>query len=253
MDEQPTSAEPVRSMSFSEKLTNIFASPGELFENVRMTDKATSNWLVPWLVFVVVAIVMGQLIVHNASLADQLGATIKKGFDKQVQEGKMPAERADQIYEQYAKPGSTMFTISQVGGTVIVSLAALFALALLYWLIGKTAMKATSSYMKVVEVIGLVFFIAALEQIVTTLMMIAMDSIHATPSLGIFVSNFDMENKAHLALAKINVFTFWNLSVVGVGLSKLFQRDFPKVLVLVFAVWILWSLITIFSGIKLGG
>ena len=154
MDEQPTSVQP---MSFSEKLTNIFASPGELFENVRMTDKTTGNWLVPWLVFVVVAIVMGQLIVHNASLANQLGATIRKGFDKQVQEGKMPAERADQIYEQYAKPGSTMFTISQVGGTVIVSLVILFALSLLYWLIGKSAMKVTVPYMKVAEVVGLVF------------------------------------------------------------------------------------------------
>ena len=82
--------------------------------------------------------------------------------------------------------------------------------------------------------------------------MLAMDSIYATPSLGIFISNFDIENKGDLALAKINVFTFWNLSVVSVGLSKLFQRDFPKVLVLVFAVWILWSLVTLFSGFRLG-
>ncbi len=252
MDEQPTLAEPIRPMPFSEKLANIFASPGELFDNVRMTDKTTSNWLVPWLVFVVVAIVMGQLIVHNASLADQLGATIRKGLDTQVQEGKMTQVEADRAYG-FATPGSTMFTVGQVGGTILVSLVILFALALLYWLIGKSAMKATASYMKVVEVIGLVFFIAALEQIVTTLMMIAMDSIHATPSLGVFVSDFDVENKVHFALAKINIFTFWNLSVVGVGLSRLFQRDFPKVLVLVFTVWVLWSLVTIFSGIRLGG
>ncbi len=252
MDQQPTSAETVQPMSFSEKLTNIFASPGELFENVRMTDKTTRNWLVPWAVFVVIAIVMGQLIVHNASLADQLDTTIRHELDKRVQEGKMTQVEADRAYE-FVKPGTTMFTVGQVGWTALVSLATLFALALLYWLIGKTAMKATVQYMKVTEVVGLVFLIVALEQIVTTLMMIAMDSIHATPSLGIFVSNFDMENKAHLALAKINVFTFWNLSVVGVGLSKLFQRDFQKVLVLVFAAWVLWSLVTLFSGFKLWG
>ena len=252
MEDQYTADQPVRSMSFSEKIVNIFASPGELFENVRLTGKTPGNWIIPWITFVIVAIIMGQLVMHNASLSDQIGATIKKGFDKQVQEGKLPQERADQIYEQYAKPGSTMFTVSQIGGTALMSSVALFALGLLYWLIGKSAMKATAPFMKVIEVVGLTFFIATLEQIVTTMLMIAMDSIRATPSLGIFVSDFDIENKAHVALAKLNAFTFWDLSVVSVGLSKLFQRDFPKVLVLVLAIWILWALVTIFTGMRFG-
>ncbi len=253
MDEQLTTSEPVQPMSFAEKLTNIFASPGELFENVRLTGKASSNWLVPWILFVVVAIIMGQLIVHNASLADQLGAVIKKGFDKSVQEGKMPQESADQVYEKFAKPGSTWFTLFQIGGATFGSFAMLFVLSLLYWLIGKSAMKGSAPYMKVVEVVGLTFFIVALEQVVTTMLMFIMDSITATPSLGIFVKNFDMENKLHVALSKINVFTFWNLSVASVGLSKLFQRDLPKVLVLVFALWILWSLVSIFTGVRMTG
>jgi len=253
MDEQHAAPEKIKPMSFSEKVTNIFASPGELFENVRLTPSTNSNWVVPWIIFAIVAIIMGQLVMNNASLADQIGAVIKKGFDKQVQEGKMPQEQAERTYEQFAKPGSMMFTIAQVAGAVLGPLLAVFVLGLVYWLLGKTAMKATSPYMKVVEVVGLTLFIAVIEQIVTTLLMFAMDSITASPGLGIFVSNFDMENKLHLALAKINVFTFWGLAVVSVGLSKLFQRDFPKVLVLVFALWVLWSVVTIFTGIRLSG
>lgn len=252
MDTQHTPDQPVQPMSFSEKLVNIFASPGELFENVRLTEKTTSSWLIPWIIFTAAAIIMGQLVMNNASLVDQIGATIKKGFDKQVQEGEMSQEQADQTYEQFAKPGSTMFTLFQIGGTVFGSFAILFILALLYWLIGKSAMKATAPYAKVLEVVGLTFFIGTLEQIVTTLLMIAMDSIHATPSLGIFVSDFDTENKLHVGMAKINAFTFWNLSVLSVGLGRLFQRDVPKVLVLVFAVWILWSLVTLFTGVQFG-
>jgi hypothetical protein len=178
---------------------------------------------------------------------------IKKGFDKQVQEGKIPQEQAERTYEQFAKPGSTMFTIMQVAGAVLGPLLAIFALGLVYWLLGKTAMKATSPYMKIVEVVGLTLFIAVVEQIVTTLLMFATDSITASPGLGIFVSNFDMDNKLHVVLAKINVFTFWGLAVVSVGLSKLFQRDFAKVLVLVFALWVLWSAVTIFTGIRISG
>lgn len=253
MEEPQTTTQETKPLSFAEKLTDIFASPGELFENVRLTGQTTSNWLVPMIIFLVVALIMGQIMVHNASLADQLGATIRKGFEKSVQEGKMTQEQADQTYENYAKPGSTMFTLSQVGGTIIVTPIVLFLMALAYWLLGKWAMGATAPYMKVVEVVGLTFMIGALEYIVTTVMMIGLDSIHATPSLAAFVSNFDVQNKTHAALSKVNLFTFWNLGVTGIGLSKLFQRDMPKVLVLVFALWLVWTAATILLGLNFGG
>ncbi len=257
MEEQQAAVQEVKPMSFMEKLTDVFASPGELFENVRLTGKTNSNWLVPMLLLIAAAILSGQLMIHNASLSAQLGELTRKSFDKQtekaIQEGKLTKEQADQQYEQFAKPGSTIFTISQIGGTVIVIPIVLFAVSLVYWLMGKSVMKATAPYMKVVEVVGLTFFIGALEYIITTLMMVATDSIHATPGLGVFVSNFDVENKLHLALSKVNLFTFWSLGVTGIGLAKLFQRDFAKVLVLVVALWILWTLGTILLGIGFMG
>ncbi len=248
MEEKHSTTEQVKPMPFSEKVMNIFASPGELYENVRQTGKTTSNWLLPMIIFIIIAAVTSQLLIQNSSLSDQLGAVIKKGFDKQVQEGKMPQDRADQTFEQFAKPGSTMFTITRLGGLIIMTPIFLFALGLVYWLVGKSAMGAKAPYMKVVEVVGLTFFIGALEAIVTILMMYVMDSIHATPSLGAFISNFDIENKMHLTLSKINVFTFWSLGVTSIGLARLFQRDLPKVLVLVVALWILWTVATILLG-----
>lgn len=238
-------------MSFTDRIVNIFASPGELFENVRQTGPTSSNWVFPWLVFVVVAIATGQLVMNNPSLADQLATTIRQALDKSVQEGSMKQEQADQAFE-FTRPGSAWFTLIQVASSVFGSLVALFILGLLYWLIGKSAMSATAPFMKVVEVVGLTFFIGALEQIVTTMLMFAMGSIHATPGLGIFVTDFDINNKLHVALSKVNIFTFWTLGVVSVGLSRLFQRDFPKVLVLVLTIWILWSIVTLLTGVRFG-
>jgi hypothetical protein len=252
-EHQDTAPEQTAPMPFTEKLTNIFASPGELFENVRLTGPTTANWLVPLLIFIVVAILMNQVMMHNASLADQFGAIIKKSMSEQVQQGKMTQEQADQAYETFARPGSMMNTIFTVGGIIIVTPIILFLVGLIYWLLGKTAMHASAPYMKVVEVVGLTFFIGVLESIVTTVMMLAMDSIHATPSLGAFVTQFDMQNKLDLILSKVNIFTFWSLSVTGIGLAKLFQRDLPKVLVLVFALWVLWTIVTVFAGIKFAG
>jgi len=252
MNEEQAPTEQVKRMSLMERLINVFAAPGELYENVRVTPRTSSNWLVPWVIFAIVAVVMGQVMLSNPSLTDQLGAVIKKQIDKQVQEGKMPAERAEQAYEQFAKPGSLMFTITQTAGAVFGSFVVLFVLGLIYWLLGKTAMKATSPYMKVVEVVGLTFLIGALDQIVTTLLMFVFNSIFASPSLALLVSDFDLENKLHVVLSKFNIFTFWSMAVVSIGLSKLFQRDFPKVFVLVLGLWILWVVFTILTGIRFG-
>jgi hypothetical protein len=251
MDEQHTPTEQVKPMPLMERLTNVFAAPGELYENVRLTPKTASNWLVPWIIFAVVAVIMGQVMMSNPSLTDQLGAVIRQKLEKQVQEGKMPSEQADRAFE-FTRPGSMMFTITRIAGSVVGPLIALFVLGLIYWVLGKSVMKAPSPYMKVVEVVGLTFLIGALEQIVTTLLMFLFDSIFASPSLALVVSNFNLENKLHVILSKINIFTFWSMAVLSIGLSKLFQRDFPKVLVLVLVLWIIWVVVSIFAGIQLG-
>jgi hypothetical protein len=114
-------------------------------------------------------------------------------------------------------------------------------------------MKATSPYMKVVEVVGLTFFIATLESVVTTILAIGMNTMFASPSLALLISDFSVENRMHLLAASMNVFTFWTLAVTSIGLARLFQKDLPKVLVLVFALWILWTLFKVFGLTALRG
>jgi hypothetical protein len=252
MDEPKPAVETVKPMSFIDRLTGVFASPGEVFENVRLSGPTSSNWVIPVIIMIIVAIAMSQFIISNPSLRDQMGAMIKKGMEESVQKGKMTQEQADQAYEQFANPASTMATIIRTGAIVVVIPIVVFVIALAYWMIGKFGFKATSPYMKVVEVVGLTLFIGVVESLVTTMMVIAMDSLTATPSLALAVSNFDMQNKLHMALAKVNVFTFWSLAITGIGLAKLFQRDFQKVLFAVVGLWVIWSVFSILTGFRLG-
>jgi hypothetical protein len=260
MEEQRTITETapapeVKPMSFTEKLVNVFASPGELFENVRLTGKTASNWIIPVAIMIVVAIAMQQVIMSNPSLADQTKAMVEKAtkekLDKAVQEGKITPEQAEQQREQienFSNPTSTLNIVMRIVGVALFMPIILFLISLIYWLLGKTAMRADAPYMKVVEVVGLTLLIGAVESIVTTVMAIGLDSLHAGPNLAVFVQNFDFTNKLHVGLAKINIFTIWSLVVTSIGLSKLFQRDLPKVLVLVFALWILWTAVTVSTG-----
>jgi hypothetical protein len=243
----PPAVEAVKPMPFTEKLANIFASPGELYDNIRDTPQSTSNWLIPTLIFLVVSIVMNLVMMSNPSIADQIGQMMRKGIDEQVTQGKITSAQAEQSYEMM-RPGSTMFTILAMGGTLVMTFASLFGLGLVYWLVGKGAMSATAPYMKVVEVIGLTFFIGTLEVVITTVLIIGFDRLNAGPSAAFFVTDFNPTDKIHMLLSKVNLFTFWSLAVTSIGLSRLFRKDFPKVLVLVLALWILWTVITVFAG-----
>lgn len=251
MEEQTAPEAAIAPMPFGEKIVNIFTAPGELFENVRLTGKTTSNWLLPMLLFIVIAASLNQLILTNPSLVEQMSTLMRKGIDEAVAKGSMTAEQADKAAE-FMRPDSMIFRIQQIVGVALITPIALFLLSLVYWLLGKWAMSASAPYMKVVEVAGLTFFISILETIVTTLLAYGTDSLFAGPNLALFVSNYDLQNKLHLALSKVNIFTIWDLTVVSIGLSKLFQRHLPKVLVLVFALWIIWSALTVFTGMSFG-
>ncbi|MGA9118517.1 MAG: YIP1 family protein [Bacteroidota bacterium] len=257
----PTGESTVKPMSFTEKLTNVFASPGELFDNVRDTASTPSNWVIPLIIFIVVSFGMSQMMLRNPSLADQLRTQIRESteqrFQESIQSGKMTPEQADQAREQMEKftdPASPWMMITTGGALLIVTPIALFLVCLVYWLLGRTVMKVSAPYMKVVEIVGLTFFIGSLESIVTTIMAIAFDHLHAGPNLALFVLNgFSVQNKLDVALSKVNFFTIWDLVVVSIGLSRLFRKDLNKILVLVFALWILWSVFVILTGIQVGG
>jgi hypothetical protein len=251
--QEPTTApaEPVQPMSFAEKMAGIFASPGEVYENVRLTPKTSSNWVVPLILFIIIVLACQYLMLSNPSLGHQFTAGQRDAIDAMVREGRITQEQADRQMEMMS-PGSPIMMIGILVSTPIMTFLILFLFAFVYWLVGKFAMKATEPYMKVVEVVGLAFYIAAVGKIVATALAFLMDSVHASPSLALLISEFDVKNKLHLALSQINIFTIWNLIVTGIGLSSIFMRDLPKVLVLVFALWVLLTGVLILLGVPIG-
>ena len=254
---QTPQAEEVKPMSLSDKLVGVFASPSELYDNVRQTPPTNSNWLIPTLILIVVGVVMAYLMTSNPTLSDQMkrmaSEQMEKGLTKQLASGKITQEQANQARDQMSGMGATGALIFTYVSAILGPFFALFLGGLVFWLLGKGVMKATSPYMKVVEVVGLTFFIATLESVVTTILCIGMNSIFASPSLALLISDFSIENKMHLLAASMNVFTFWTLAVTSIGLARLFQKDVPKVLVLVFALWILWTLFKVFGLTALRG
>src|SRR3989442_13240174 len=83
-------------MSLAARLLNVFATPGEVFEDVKTAPAAVANWLVPGVLLALVSIVMAIIISSQPAIRQQIREQQAKLIDKQVEAGKMPREKADQ-------------------------------------------------------------------------------------------------------------------------------------------------------------
>lgn len=249
MDDASTTQQPSdenTEMSFTDKLMNVFSAPGELFESVAKSEKQTSNWSVPLILAMIVSIIFVLVAFSQAPIQDQIRDQTEKTIQKRVAEGKMTQEQADlALSKNPAQPGSPLFMIFGSIGAVFMTAVVLFGFALVFWLVGKWVFKSAAAYGKVVEVVGLSMYVSVLGTIITLLLVVAMGSLYATPSLALAVSHFDPADKLDKLLSAINVATLWFLAVIAVGLAKLFSVTTAKAFAAVGVLWVVWTAVTV--------
>ena len=113
-------------------------------------------------------------------------------------------------------------------------------------------MKARFGYIKTLEVSGLGLMISVLGAVVTLLLTVNLAKVFATPSLALVVSDFDAQRKSHLLLGAANVFSFWLVGVLSVGLARLAGVPFLRAAWLVFAAWVIQESFLVLLGGVLG-
>lgn len=238
------------------KMIGVIVSPDPVLTGITEHPVRHAHWLIPLIVYCVVSVASIQALTLTPGLRQEFRETIDEvlqpGLDEQMKKGTLTQDQAEWLHA-FITPGTTQFLTAQGIGTIIGSFAALFALAMIFWQLGKSAMSNRAPYMKVVELVGFTFVIAAIERCTTTGLMIATQSIYATPGLGLLVLDSAPESLWFLTLSRFNLFTFWELGFISRGLSILLNRDFPKVLVLVGALWLLWSIVTVLPFFNAAG
>ncbi|MDH3252735.1 MAG: hypothetical protein OEM41_08075 [Ignavibacteria bacterium] len=239
-----------------ETFLHAVVSPEAVLSHIAETPLAHLRWLVPVLLYIVVSVSSIQVLALSPALNQAFRETIdevlRPSLDEQIREGALTQNQADWLYK-FVSPGTPHFLLAQGTGLVLGAFATLFALAFLFWQLGKSAMSSQAPYMKVVEVVGMTYVIASLERIVTTLLMMGTESIYATPSLGLLAIPSAPQSLSFLLLSRVNLFTLWELGFISRGLSFLLDRDFPKVLVLIIALWLIWSAVTLIPLFNPGG
>lgn len=234
-------------MSLGARLANVFAVPGDVFETVKAGTPSLANWLVPLLLSCLAGVIHTILIFSQDVTLHQIQELQERSIQKRLEKlSKADAEKTREVMERFLSPAFLKITGS-IGAVGWAGLS-LFLTGLFLWLVGTRMLKGTFSLRQAMEVGGLAGMIGVLGSVVTTLLVAGMGNIMLTPGPALLVSDFDVKSKLHLALASINVMTFWHLGVLTVGLAKLSAASCKEAALWVFVPWAIYRSSFILAG-----
>jgi len=223
--------------SFMSRAATIFTSPAEVYAEIAVTPAQVTSWLIPYILSAIVSIVFVFSLYNNPELRNQMAEPGRQAIQEKVASGKMTQDQADTAEKFMNSP---LFLITGMAGAAVMATVATFVLPLLLWLIVMLAMKATTNYQKMLEVYGISALISILGTIVTILLMQAMNSMRAIPSPSIFImESYDYHNLAHRFLSSLNIFTAWQVIVLGIGVSRISNRSAAAGISATMAIWVL--------------
>jgi hypothetical protein len=234
------------STSLFSRLSNVFVSPGEVFDEVKSSPPQPANWIAPLVIAMIVGIIYTLVVFSQPAVIQQMQQAQEKKFQEMVDAKKMTQAQADKSVEAMQKFMNPAFMkIMGCAGSVVTSAGILFLVALVVWAVGLRALRGNFTYMKAVEVAGLATMIHVLGAIVAMLLAVIYGNMMITPGPVLLVSHFDPANVTHRILSALNVTSIWYVAVVSIGLAKLSGTTFAKAAVWLFGIWAVFTFLPI--------
>ena len=231
-------AVPPEPSSLMDRLTNVIASPGEVFSEVKNSKVRASNWLVPLLLACIGTTIYIFMAFSQPSVLQGMAEQRAAAMQKKVASGGITQAQADQytaMTEKFMTP--TMLKIFGVGGAVVALVCGLFLMALVIWFGLKLFRAGEVDYMKVVEICGLSFVIDVPQKLLRILLVSWKGNLLATASPTLFMANPSATNRSDVFLSMIDVVDIWWLAVLSLGLSKAASVSYRTAALITFIVW----------------
>lgn len=241
--QQSSFSESVRPLPFIDKLTGIFVSPSEVFENIVKSRFTVIDWLLPIVILVVVSISSNLLKFSNETIRESFVVFQEQGIDKLVEEGRMSEEQAEIAKERIREFGGVQQIFSSIGILVGVPITFLF-IALVYFLLGKLFLKGDVEFMTIFSIYSLSSLITSVGVIVSTILSFLTGSFFASTSPAIFMDI--SSGKAYILASKFEIFSLWQLFVFAIGMAKAFNRSNTSSFIIVFGAWAIWVILSLF-------
>ena len=228
----------VPATSLTARLMNVFAAPGDVFEEITTRQPVASDWLLPLLVSCLAGVVFIWVVFSQENILRPIREAQEQAIQKQVDAGNMSKEQGQKAIDLIAKiMNPTLIKLLSSVSVVTGGFGITFLTALVVWLLGTKGFKGQFSYLQAVEMTCLAGMISALGAIVAMLLAVAMGNLAMTPGPALFLHTFDQTNRVHRLLSQLNVMTLWYVAVMALGLSRLSRVSWGRAALWAFGIW----------------
>jgi hypothetical protein len=235
--------------SLGARMVNVFATPSDVFDEVKASPAQTANWLVPALLALLVGWIRSWLVLNQEAIKQQFADMQEKQYQKMIDKGRMTREQLEAQRPMMEKVGNISRQVGMFVAPPLTAFGFILWWGLITFLVGNYALGGKFSYLKAVEVSGLIGVLAILESVIKTLLMLTFGSLFAGPNLAmLLVKEFDPANLTHGLLAAVDIVALWVLVVRSIGLARLSGASLGKCVAWVFGLWLLWTGLWIVLG-----
>lgn len=236
-------------LSHTDKIVGVISEPSNLFSKLVFLPTKATDWILPLLALIVVAIVSTFIYMSNPEIKYQMQQEQEKAmreqFDKMVESGQMSREQADEQMEQSAQFVNNpmfMYLIPSISVFVIMLLW-FFIFTTLAFLLAKFALKGEGGYSQAMTAMGLPLYISVLGSIILVIAGMLMGKM-LTGLNPATLMGMDLKTLPGFLLSRLDLFTIWFYVVVGISFAKMFKSDDVKKYVITsLAAWLIFMFI----------
>jgi len=235
-----------RQSSLLGRLTGMFVSPGEVFDETLQLPASHANWVAPIVLSLIVGVVFVLVMFSQPRILQKIQEQQEAALDQQVEAGKLTEAQRDQALEgmkTFVQPG--FLKVAGSLGVLFVTFLMFFGITFALWILAQMIWKTPFAFLQGMQVVGLAWMINILGGLVSMLLMVLTSRPEATLSPALLLSDFNPMSTVHACLGALNVFAFWFFGVLSLGLSRLTRQPWAKAAIWVFGAWIILKFVPI--------
>jgi hypothetical protein len=220
-------------LSHTDKIVGVISEPTNLFSKLVFLNTKATDWLLPLLAMILVAIVATFIYMSNPSIKyemqQQQEKAMREQFEKMVESGQMTQEQVDEQLDKTSEMmNNPVFTYLFPSIAIFVmTLVWFFVFTTLAFVVAKFALKGDGGYSQAMTAMGLPMYISVLQSIILIIAGLLMGKM-LTGLNPASLMGMDVKTLPGFLLSRLDVFSIWFYVVVGIAFAKMFKSENVK-------------------------
>jgi len=239
MEQVIPSAQPEeKPMGEASKIINTFFEPKKVFENLKIKP----TWLIPFLIVTLLGI---------GSFYYTFPFIMAQQVERIQENEKIPEEQKELIIEKLTEkdhPPLWQLALAPIG-----TLVSLVIVAAVLFFVFNVLLGGDSAFRRIFSVYCYSSLIAIPAMIVKFPLIMMKENLNVQTSLALILSVNDKDTFLYSVLSGFDIFSFWQVILVSMGLGVMYKYTTKKAFTAVLILWLIWilaksGLSTLFGG-----